>query len=323
MPFERYVFFNLITESGGGLEHKNSSVLMTSRWKARSEEGWRDWLSLVAHELFHAWNGKRLRPFALGPFDYEHEVYTPSLWFVEGVTSYYDDLLVHRAGLSTRRQYLDRLGKTIERCRRRRGASSSRSSPPRSTPGSSSTGRTRTRSTARSATTARAPWSAGCSTPASAAPATASAALDDLLRAAWQRWSGARGYTAGDLRALVGEIAGADTAAWLDAALTGTDELDYTAALDWYGLRLAEKDAEARSTPASDQPEPSKGAVALRHRRAHPRLARRRHRGPRRPARGHARSAAAPPPSRPASTSATRCWRSTTTGCRHKASTSG
>ncbi len=72
---------------------------MSSRWQARTREGYLDWLGLVSHELFHAWNGKRLRPAELGPFDYESEVYTRNLWVVEGFTSYYDDLLVHRAGL--------------------------------------------------------------------------------------------------------------------------------------------------------------------------------------------------------------------------------
>src|SRR5215210_5675469 len=88
-PYPRYVFFNLLTEAGGGLEHRNSSTLMSSRWRARTREGYLDWLGLVSHELFHAWNGKRLRPAELGPFDYEREVYTRGLWVVEGFTSYY------------------------------------------------------------------------------------------------------------------------------------------------------------------------------------------------------------------------------------------
>ncbi|HYN23236.1 MAG TPA: hypothetical protein VE078_19915, partial [Thermoanaerobaculia bacterium] len=113
-PYDSYLFLNFITESSGGLEHKDSSVLMTSRWKSRTREGHQDWLGLVSHELFHAWNVKRLRPEELGPFNYESEVYTRSLWFAEGVTSYYDDLLVHRAGLSDRKEYLKRLSKQIE-----------------------------------------------------------------------------------------------------------------------------------------------------------------------------------------------------------------
>ncbi len=114
LPYPRYVFFNLIAEGSGGLEHCDSSVLMTSRWRARNRDGWLDWLGLLSHELFHAWNAKRLRPAELDAFDYEREVYTPTLWQVEGVTSYYDDLLVHRAGLSTRGEYLRQLGKQIE-----------------------------------------------------------------------------------------------------------------------------------------------------------------------------------------------------------------
>jgi predicted metalloprotease with PDZ domain len=87
LPYERYVFFNLVAEGSGGLEHRDSSVLATSRWRARGREGWLEWLSLLSHELFHAWNVKRLRPVELDAFDYETEVYTRDLWQVEGVTA--------------------------------------------------------------------------------------------------------------------------------------------------------------------------------------------------------------------------------------------
>ena len=106
LPYEKYVFFNLLTESGGGLEHKNSTVLMASRWATRTRSSYLAWLNLVSHEFFHTWNVKRLRPVELGPFDYENEVYTPSLWVAEGITSYYDRLLVRRAGLCTVDEYL-------------------------------------------------------------------------------------------------------------------------------------------------------------------------------------------------------------------------
>src|SRR5271166_6274020 len=106
LPYEKYVFINLLTESGGGLEHKNSTVLMTSRWATRTRSSYLGWLNLVSHEFFHTWNVKRLRPAELGPFDYENEVYTPSLWVAEGITSYYDRLLVRRAGLCTVEEYL-------------------------------------------------------------------------------------------------------------------------------------------------------------------------------------------------------------------------
>ena len=73
LPYDMYVFFNLLTRNGGGLEHKDCSVLMASRWATRSRLSYLAWLNLVSHEYFHAWNAKRLRPVELGPFDYEAE----------------------------------------------------------------------------------------------------------------------------------------------------------------------------------------------------------------------------------------------------------
>jgi predicted metalloprotease with PDZ domain len=68
----------MITESGGGLEHKNSTMLMTNRWSTRTRRAYVGWLELASHEYFHAWNVKRLRPAELGPFDYENENITRS-----------------------------------------------------------------------------------------------------------------------------------------------------------------------------------------------------------------------------------------------------
>ena len=76
-PYDKYVFLNMLTDTaGGGLEHKNSTVLMASRWATRHAARYLAWLELASHEFFHAWNVKRLRPVELGPFDYENEVYT-------------------------------------------------------------------------------------------------------------------------------------------------------------------------------------------------------------------------------------------------------
>jgi len=72
-------------------------------------------LRLLAHELFHAWNGKRIRPRELGPFDYTREVYTPLLWLVEGVTSYYELLCAYWAGVLTQRELLQQLALDVER----------------------------------------------------------------------------------------------------------------------------------------------------------------------------------------------------------------
>ena len=114
VPYREYWFLNLLTEAGGGLEHDNSTVLMTSRWAQKQRSKNIDWLGLVSHEFFHTWNVRRLRPKVLKQYDYNQEQYTQELWIAEGLTSYYDDLFVIRAGLCTPKEYLERLSKNIQ-----------------------------------------------------------------------------------------------------------------------------------------------------------------------------------------------------------------
>ena len=106
LPYDEYVFFNILTGGGGGIEHRESTVMMADRWASRSDSSYLHWLGLAAHEHFHAWNVKRLRPAALGPFDYEEENYTRSLWVAEGITTYYSLLILRRAGLCDADQFL-------------------------------------------------------------------------------------------------------------------------------------------------------------------------------------------------------------------------
>nr|WP_246164126.1 PDZ domain-containing protein [Xanthovirga aplysinae] len=112
-PNKEYTFIvHNLTRGSGGLEHLNSTTLDVNRW---SYEGSRytGFLSLVAHEYFHLWNVKRIRPIALGPFDYDKENYTHLLWVMEGFTSYYDELLLTRAGIEDQQFYLNKLEGTI------------------------------------------------------------------------------------------------------------------------------------------------------------------------------------------------------------------
>ncbi|MHB2020180.1 MAG: M61 family metallopeptidase, partial [Candidatus Xenobia bacterium] len=113
MPLEHYTFITHLPREGrGGLEHLNSTVLMFPRFGFRPRDKYVSFLALCAHEYFHLWNGKRIRPVGLGPFDYEREVHTRSLWVVEGWTSYYNDLLLRRAGLIDAKTLLGRFAKT-------------------------------------------------------------------------------------------------------------------------------------------------------------------------------------------------------------------
>ena len=116
IPYHDYIFFLHLRASGGGggIEHLNSTSLGFQRNRFGNAEGWRRFYGLVAHEFFHLWNVKRIRPDALGPFDYTKENYTRSLWVAEGITSYYGDLMVRRAGLVTDKEYLEGLARDIE-----------------------------------------------------------------------------------------------------------------------------------------------------------------------------------------------------------------
>ena len=119
-PHKSYVFMlNAVDDSYGGLEHRNSTALICGRrdlprlGEPKSSDGYTTLLGLISHEYFHTWNVKRLRPAEFARYDYAHENYTRLLWFFEGFTSYYDDLLLRRAGLLGDAGYLKLLNKTL------------------------------------------------------------------------------------------------------------------------------------------------------------------------------------------------------------------
>ncbi|MGH6609798.1 MAG: M61 family metallopeptidase, partial [Burkholderiaceae bacterium] len=112
VPFERYTFLTMaLGDVYGGLEHRNSTALVTKReglpfiGMKDSTEAYRSFLGLASHEYFHAWNIKRIKPAAFVPYRLTQENYTRLLWAFEGLTSYYDDLLLARAGLLSEAQY--------------------------------------------------------------------------------------------------------------------------------------------------------------------------------------------------------------------------
>ena len=116
LPYEAYIFLlHLSPSGGGGLEHKNCCSLLYPRFSFQAGEQHNRFMQLVAHEFFHLWNVKRIRPIALEQFDYERENYTPSLWFSEGTTSYYDLLIPLRAGIYDQQEFLAELSKEISR----------------------------------------------------------------------------------------------------------------------------------------------------------------------------------------------------------------
>jgi predicted metalloprotease with PDZ domain len=201
-------------------------------------EGYRALVGLITHEYFHAFNAKRLRPVELGPFDFESPPRVTSLWFPEGVTSYYTDLMLRRAGLRTPEDLLSSLSRQIGRLQ-------------------ASPGRLKQTVEQSSAEV----WTNSLSG-INARPDTVSyyvkgqviaflldarirrasggaRSLDDLMRLAYRRHGGDRGFTGDELRRAAEEVAGADLEGWFQRALASTEELDYAEALDWFGLRFA------------------------------------------------------------------------------------
>ncbi len=255
--YDHYLFLNVLAGGGGGLEHRASTVIMGEPDLMRAPDAYRGWLRLASHEFFHTWNVKRLRPVELGPFDYERENHTRSLWIAEGVTSYFDALLWRRAGLATDDHLLERLSDKIKRLQTTPGrhvrslelasfdAWIRAYRPDENSVNSDISYYTKGAVVAFLLDARIQRLSGGKRT------------LDDVMRAAWARYADRAGFTTDAFYALASEIAGHDLSDFFDAAAAGTAELDYAPALAWFGLRF--------KAPAPPEPgAPISGWLGLR-----------------------------------------------------------
>ncbi len=248
LPYDKYVFLNLIVEGGGGLEHKSSMTIMSSRYSTRTRKSYLGWLALVSHEYFHAWNVKRLRPVELGPFDYENEVYTRNLWVAEGFTDYYAGVNLRRAALMTDAEFLGAGAPNDVP----RNSVSAQIETLQTTPGrlaqplemaSYDSWIKAYRPDENSVNSSISYYVKGAVTAwlldAHIRELTSDRkSLDDLMRLAYSRYSGAKGYTTSEFIAAAGETAGQDLVPWFQKILATTDELDYSEALNWFGLQF-------------------------------------------------------------------------------------
>jgi predicted metalloprotease with PDZ domain len=228
LPYPVFTFFlHLTGGGGGGLEHRSSTSLLADRWSFRGPL-YENFLGLVAHELFHVWNGKRIRPAALGPFDYTRENYTRDLWVVEGITTYYTDLLLRRAGILTQERYLAKLGEMISRFQTLPGRAVQ--------PLADSSFDTWIKFYRPDANTPNATISyyqkgalVAMLLDLRIRAATENArSLDDVMRVLWERF-GARdeGFPEGAVEGVAEEVAGVPLRGFFDHALRSTGELDY------------------------------------------------------------------------------------------------
>jgi predicted metalloprotease with PDZ domain len=264
LPYPHYTFIVHLANGAGGLEHRDSTVLLADRWSFRGP-GYENFLGLVAHEFFHLWNGKRIRPAVLGPFDYTREAYTRELWVVEGITTYYTDLLLRRAGLITPQRYLDKVAEQVTRYLAVPGrmiqpledasfdAWIKFYRPDANTPNATISYYQKGALVAllleleirRATENAR--------------------SLDDVMRLLWERW-GSRdvGFPEGAVEAVASEVAGRDLKPLFDRWLRGTEELDFDAYLSAAGLALRPADAPRPPGPAPTGPVGDPSAERLR-----------------------------------------------------------
>ncbi len=246
VPYDRYWFLNLNTEARGGLEHDNSTVLMCSRWAMHRRESYLDWLALVSHEFFHTWNVRRLRPKALMHYDYEAEQFVEELWIAEGITSYFDDLALVRTGLCNRDEYLARLTKTVQMVQASPGRlvqdlqNASWDTWTKHYRPDENSGNSRISYYLKGAVIA---WLLDVELQKGSQRAIG---LADVVRLLWQRHL-QTGYTLEDFEQLVEELGSTELRQWLHSAVREATEVDFQAALDWFGLQFKAEDSAKKS----------------------------------------------------------------------------
>jgi predicted metalloprotease with PDZ domain len=239
VPYSHYWFINLCTEAGGGLEHDNSTVLMCSRWTMRRRESYLNWLALVSHEFFHTWNVRRLRPKQLMRYDYEQEQFLEELWIAEGITSYFDDLILVRTGLCSRDEYLSRLTGNVQAVQTSPGrrvqdlASSSWDTWVKHYRPDENSHNARISYYLKGAVLA---WLLDARLQSHS---QGRHNLRDVMQGLWQRCL-QTGYTLDDFHELIEEMSDRDTRLWLIEQVRGVHEIDLQPALDWFGLRFTE-----------------------------------------------------------------------------------
>lgn len=244
LPYPHYQFVTLHQRAGhGGLEHKDCSVLLRPRLGFADLKGYEEFLTLAAHEHFHAWNVKRIHPTELGPtFDYANEAYTRELWWLEGGTVYYEERVAFLAGAVSRERHLERLADLVSRLRAQPGR---RHQSLEDSSFDAWIKLYRPNEDAINSTIsyylkgAVVLW---CIDLELRHRTGGARSLDDVLRALWEGWGKhGRGFPPGTIQSvalgLVGDEDGSfarQIAAWV----RGTDEVDVEAALDHAGLDL-------------------------------------------------------------------------------------
>ena len=245
-PFDHYIFLTMVTGDGyGGLEHRASTSLMTSRdslpipGDTEISDQYLAFLGLCSHEYFHNWNIKRIKPARFSPYSLEKETYTRLLWAFEGITSYYDDLALVRSGLIDHKRYLTLLSTTMTRVWQGRGRYK------QSVSDSSFDAWTKFYKQDENAPNAIVSYYTKGALIALALDLTirykteGKSSLDDVMRALWLEFGQQKkGIGEDELEVKIAEYSGVELKAFFDTALRGTEDLSLDALLTDFGVEL-------------------------------------------------------------------------------------
>ncbi|MDG6926141.1 MAG: M61 family metallopeptidase [Nitrososphaerota archaeon] len=251
VPYRRYVFLvDFAGEGWGGLEHLNSTHCIGSYYWLEPPEEYRSFLTLFSHEFFHTWNVKRMRPVALGPFDYSGENYTKSLWISEGITSYYEAVILRRAGILPVPEYLEELVDNINPVR---SLPSGRAQSPEESSFDSWVRLYRQDENSPNVSPSYYRQGAvmGMLLDLQIRHASDNAkSLDDVMRRVYRETyiADGRGFTDEQFRKACSDASGGQTEATFDAHVSGRMEVDWDRYLGYAGLRLVQK-----ATPSRDE----------------------------------------------------------------------
>lgn len=249
LPYREYTFI-YVDGAGGGLEHLNSTTIGIGSDELRRDPTAH--ASVTAHEFFHLWNVKRVRPAVLGPFDYQRPVRTTDLWWSEGVTDYFAAEILRRSGLQSERDALRALRADIESYLG--NPARTRISPERSS------------------------WTAWDTPRVNGGFAISyylqgallgellelqirqatghEHGMDDVERLLFDRFAGERGFTSEDLLHVVNEVCGCDLQDFFDRYVNGAQEIDFDRFFSAAGLRVGiarERAVDSARTPLADR----------------------------------------------------------------------
>ena len=247
VPYRRYVFLLHCTpSSGGGTEHLNSTIMGTRPFIFKNPDSYRGFLGLVSHEYFHTWNVKQLRPRGITPYDYTKENYVTELWVAEGTTSYYDELLLVRAGLKSPDKHLETIQNMIMNDRQRPGNAVQSLSE-----SSFDSWIKYNRSTQQAFNTESDFYDKGASVSMlldlEIRQRTKNAhSLDEVLRALYRKFPLGAGYEEADLVSMIRSVSGEDLEAFFADYVRGTTALPWESALAAAGLDVIGRDSIAK-----------------------------------------------------------------------------